>query len=83
MDSGDLEKNDKKLINNLKIMPKKKLHRSQENKILAGVLGGIGEYSEVDPAILRIIFILILIFTGFIPGTIAYLLFIVILPKEV
>jgi phage shock protein PspC (stress-responsive transcriptional regulator) len=31
----------------------KKLYRSSENKILFGVLGGIGEYLEVDPALVR------------------------------
>ncbi len=60
----------------------KKLYRSNKNKILSGVLGGLGEYAEIDPAIIRIIFILILIFTGFIPGLIAYFLFIIVIPKK-
>ncbi len=60
----------------------KKLYRSEKNKILSGVLGGIGEYAELDPVIIRIIFIIILVVTGFIPGIIAYFLFVVVIPKK-
>lgn len=36
----------------------KKLYKSKKNKILFGVCGGIGEYFDIDPVIIRIIFIL-------------------------
>lgn len=36
----------------------KKLCRSRNNKIIAGVCGGIGEYLEIDPLIIRIIFLI-------------------------
>lgn len=32
----------------------KKLYRSKENRVLAGIFGGLGEYLEVDPVILRL-----------------------------
>ena len=35
----------------------KKLYRSEENKIFFGVLGGIGEYLDIDPALVRVVFI--------------------------
>lgn len=60
----------------------KKLYKSDKNKVFAGIFGGIGEYSEVDPTILRIIFIFLVVFTGFLPGIIAYIFISLIIPKD-
>ena len=60
----------------------KKLYRSQENKILAGVFGGIGEYSKIDPTVFRLLGVLLLIFTGLVPVIIFYIIAIVIIPKN-
>jgi phage shock protein C len=58
----------------------KRLYRSSENKILAGVFGGIGEYFEVDPTLLRLISLVIIVFTGIVPGVIIYILAAFIVP---
>lgn len=42
----------------------KKLTKSANNRVLSGVLGGIGEFFDIDPTILRIIFV-ILMFVGY------------------
>jgi Putative stress-responsive transcriptional regulator len=42
----------------------KKLYRSRENKVLAGVCGGIGEYFEIDPVIVRLIWIVLTMIWG-------------------
>lgn len=60
----------------------KKLYRSEKNKVWLGVLGGLGEYFNIDPVILRVAFILIFVFTGFIPGLIAYLLMAIVIPTK-
>jgi len=60
----------------------KKLYRSEENKIWGGVIGGIGEYLEVDPTILRVIWILIIVFTAFVPGIVVYLLALTVIPRK-
>lgn len=60
----------------------KKLYKSNKNKIFAGVIGGIGEYFNIDPVILRLVWVLIIIFTGFIPGIIAYFISILVVPKK-
>lgn len=60
----------------------KKLYRSKENKIWKGVLGGFGEYFNVDPVLLRIIFIFFVLATGIIPGIITYIIAIFIIPKK-
>jgi phage shock protein C len=60
----------------------KKLYRSKDNKVLAGVIGGIGEYFDIDPVILRIIWILLVVFTAFAPGIIVYFFSVLIIPKK-
>ena len=49
----------------------KRLTKSQD-KILAGVFGGIANYFNVDPTWVRIIGAALIIFTGFFPGTLFY-----------
>ena len=53
-----------------------KLRKSRMNKMIAGVCGGIGEYLNWDPTIIRIIF-LILVFFSF--GTMVLIYFILAL----
>ncbi|KKG25473.1 PspC domain-containing protein, partial [Methanosarcina sp. 2.H.T.1A.15] len=36
----------------------KKLYRSKKNRIIAGVCGGIGEYLDVDPTLIRLLWAL-------------------------
>jgi len=43
----------------------KKLYLSRTNKILVGVCGGIGEYFNVDPTLVRVLFILLLLVSRF------------------
>jgi len=37
---------------------RKKLYRSVDNRWLVGVCGGIGEYFDIDPTVIRIVFVL-------------------------
>lgn len=60
----------------------KKLYKSKENKVCCGVIGGLGEYFDVDPVVLRLVWILMVVFTGFAPGLIAYLTAALIIPKK-
>ena len=60
----------------------KKLYRSKDNKIFAGVIGGIGEYFEIDPTMLRVAYIILSVFTGFFPGVIAYIFMSLVVPKN-
>jgi len=59
----------------------KRLTRSRENKVIAGVCGGAGEYFNIDPVIVRII--MLMAFFGAGVGLIAYLIAWVIVPEEV
>lgn len=57
----------------------KKLKRST-NKMLAGVCGGIAEYFEVDPTIIRVVYAALSIFTTGFPGLLLYLILMLIMP---
>lgn len=57
-----------------------KLHRSQTDKIIAGVCGGLAEYFEIDSTIIRLLFILVLALGG--SGIFVYLILWVLLPKS-
>ncbi len=54
---------------------KKKLYRSADNKVVAGVLAGLAEYYDQDPLIWRLGFIVFLLLTGFMPGILIYFIF--------
>lgn len=58
-----------------------KLYRSRTNRMLAGVMGGLGEFFGVDAVLLRLGYLIVTVFTGFFPGILAYVLAIVIVPE--
>jgi phage shock protein C len=51
----------------------KRLYRSESNRKIAGVCGGIGEHLDVDPTIVRLIAVVFTFVTGIIPFIIGYL----------
>ena len=58
----------------------RRLFRSDTNKVFAGVCGGIGEYFNIDPTIVRIIAV-ILIF-GFGVSVLAYIIAWLVIPRR-
>ena len=59
----------------------KKLLLSKNNKMIGGVCGGLGEYFNIDPTIIRIIFILLaFIFLG--TPIFIYIIFWIVIPSE-
>ena len=58
----------------------KRLYRSETNKKIAGLCGGLGEYMEVDPTIVRLIAVVFCIGTGVFPFLIGYLIAWLIVP---
>jgi len=51
--------------------PRKALYLSDDKKLL-GVCGGIAEYFDIDPAVVRIITLILIVCSGFVPGMIIY-----------
>jgi phage shock protein C len=64
-------------------METKKLYRSKTNRIFAGICGGLGEYMNMDPVLIRLIWLLIVVFTGLFPGVLVYIIAIFIIPEKV
>ena len=58
-------------------MENRRLYRSRSHRILAGVCGGLGEYLNVDPNIVRILAIII---PGI--GWVTYLICAILIPSE-
>lgn len=60
----------------------KKLTRSREHRIIAGVLGGLGQYLNLDPVAVRLLFIVLLVATGLFPGVLLYILGVFMIPED-
>jgi phage shock protein PspC (stress-responsive transcriptional regulator) len=58
----------------------KRLYRSQTDRQVAGVCGGLAEYFNVDPTLVRIIFLLL--FFGMGNGFILYAVLWMVIPEE-
>jgi phage shock protein PspC (stress-responsive transcriptional regulator) len=59
-----------------------KLVRSRTNRKLAGILGGLSEVVGIDAKMLRILFLVLMFLTAFMPFMLLYVLMIFILPNE-
>ncbi len=57
----------------------KRLFKSRNNRVLCGVCGGMGEYLNIDPTLIRLIWVLIAC-TG--AGLIAYIIAAIIIPEQ-
>lgn len=62
-----------------KFMDSKKLYRSQHNKMIAGVCGGLGDFFNIDATIIRLVWAIFCLSGA---GIIAYILAAVIMPVE-
>jgi phage shock protein C len=60
--------------------PKRPIERSQTQKMLGGVLGGVAEWLGCDPSVARVAYILLTAFTGFALGVVGYVVLWVFLP---
>ena len=58
----------------------KKLYKSNFNKMLCGVCGGIAEYLNIDPTVVRLVWVLLSLAGG--SGILAYILALIIIPDN-
>jgi phage shock protein C len=62
-------------------MNNKRLTRIQKDHMVAGVCSGLAEYMDMDPTVIRLIFVLLFFVTG--PGILlAYLIMAIVVPNE-
>lgn len=67
--------------NNNQTTPPKQLYRSESNKMLAGVCGGIAEYFNADPTLVRIGAVVLVLITGG-AGILAYIVAAIVIPTK-
>lgn len=60
----------------------KKLYLSDTNKIIAGVCGGIGEYLNIDPTVIRLIWLILSFAMAFVGGVLLYIAAMFIIPRR-
>ena len=61
-------------------MERKRLYRSRHDKKISGVCGGIADYFNIDPVIVRLLWVVVTLFWGV--GIIAYIIAALIIPEE-
>jgi len=57
----------------------KRLYKSRDDRVIAGVCGGVGEYFNIDPVLIRILWVVLAILGG--SGILAYLVGMIIIPE--
>ena len=62
-------------------MDKKRLYRSRQERMVWGVCGGIAEYFDIDPTIIRLIWVLVMV-SSCGTGLLAYFIAAVIIPVQ-
>lgn len=70
---------DKRRIKEEKNMDSKRLYRSRSQRMICGVCGGIAEYFNIDPTIIRLVWVLFALGGG--SGLLVYFLAAIIIPE--
>ncbi len=58
----------------------KRLYKSKKNRVIGGVCGGVGEYFNVDPVVIRILWLIALFALG--TGFLVYIICLIVIPEE-
>jgi phage shock protein C len=58
----------------------RRLTRSNRNKMIAGVCGGLAEYLDMDPTVVRVLYVLASILSAAFPGVVAYIILMFLMP---
>lgn len=62
-------------------MSTRKIYRLRD-KMIAGVCSGLAEYFDVDPTLIRILYVGLSLFTAAFPGIILYIIMCIVIPME-
>lgn len=62
------------------VVARKRLVRPREGRKLAGVCAGLGEYFDIDPTLIRVLWLLAVVFGG--TGILAYIIAWIVMPEE-
>ncbi len=62
--------------------PRNPLKRSRKHRVIAGVCGGLAEWLDWDVTLVRVLYILVSVFSAAFPGLLAYIILWVVMPEE-
>ncbi len=54
--------------------------KKSRNKMIAGVCGGIAEWQGWDPTVVRILYVLVSVFSAAFPGILVYIILMIVMP---
>jgi phage shock protein PspC (stress-responsive transcriptional regulator) len=57
------------------------LRRSRKNRMLAGVCGGLAEWLGWDPTLVRVLYVVVSVFSAAFPGILVYIVLWVLMPE--
>ena len=57
------------------------LRRSRDDRMIAGVVGGLAEYLGIDPTLARVLFVVLSVISAAFPGALVYLILWLIVPE--
>ena len=60
----------------------KPFRRSRTNRMIGGVVGGLAEHIGMDPALARLLYVAISVFSAAFPGILLYIVMLVVIPEE-
>ena len=60
----------------------RRLTRSNREKMIVGVCGGLAEYLDMDPTVVRVLYVLVSILSAAFPGIIAYIILMFLMPPS-
>ena len=60
--------------------PSRRLRKSR-NRMIAGVCGGIAEWLDWDPTLVRVLYVLVSIFSAAFPGILVYIILWIVMPN--
>ena len=62
--------------------PKNPLHRSTENRLIAGVCGGMAESMGWDPSLVRLVYLVLSLCSTAFPGILVYVILWIVIPES-
>ena len=57
-----------------------RLYRSRSDRMIGGVCGGLGKYLNIDPTVVRLLFVALALLGG--PGLVIYLIMLIVVPED-
>lgn len=64
------------------VNPANPLRRSRQNRMIAGVCGGLAEWLGWDPTVVRVLYVVVSVLSAAFPGLLAYIILAIVMPES-